>query len=128
MRFALFFMLMCGTAQACNNDLIQVKDWSIRPTDKKNSTISLEFASKSEKAIRMIDASAVFEDKLGEIILAFNLDRDVSLKLGASETTSRELWPNPKYDRLSKVAKDDIKAYVCVRGLVYDDGSKATFK
>ncbi|PQA72227.1 hypothetical protein [Brucella oryzae] len=128
MRFALFFMLMCGTAQACNEDLVRVNDWSIRPVDKENSTISLEFASKSEKAIRMIDASAVFEDKLGEIILSFNLDRDVSLKPGLAETTNRRLWPDPKYDRLSKLAKDDIKAYVCVRGLVYEDGSKETFK
>lgn len=128
MRFAVILMLMCGTAQACNDDLIQVQDWSIQSFDDKDNELSLKFASAGVKPIRMIDASAVFEDSLGEIILAFSLDRDADIQPGKSLTTTRTLFPNEKYDRLPKLNKEDVKAYVCTRGVVYEDGTKESFK
>nr|DAH62787.1 MAG TPA: hypothetical protein [Caudoviricetes sp.] len=128
MRFVVVFLLMCGTAHAaCNEDIVQVKEWSVSPAGEgQNLTIS--YVSKADKPIRMLDASAVFEDTLGKMILAFNLDRDGTITPGEQMSTERKLPKNDTYDRLKVVDHSDVKASVCVRGVVYEDGSKEGFK
>lgn len=128
MRFAVLFLLMCGTAHAaCNEDIVQVKEWSVAPSgDGQNLTLS--YVSNADKPVRMLDASAVFEDTLGKMILAFNLDRDGPLKPGEQVKAERRLPKGGSYDRMKTIEHSDVKASICVRGVVYDDGSKETFK
>ncbi len=128
MKFAVVFLLMCGTAHAaCNEDIIQVKEWSVAPSgDGENLTLS--YVSNADKPVRMLDASAVFEDALGKMILAFNLDRDGALKSGELIKAERRLPKGDSYDRLKTINHSDVKASICVRGVVYDDGTKEAFK
>ncbi|MDR2309788.1 MAG: hypothetical protein LBE54_02245 [Brucellaceae bacterium] len=124
--FALF--LMCGTANAaCNDQLLEFVSWSIKPLDADTNEMTAIFKSHAEKPIKMIDASAGYKDALGGRIGSFALERDVAIAPGGSHTETGR-WGQNTFERLLKLKPEEVTTSVCVRAVLYDDGTKETFQ
>lgn len=74
----------------------------------------------------MLDADFGFKDALGGHVAADTFDRDLEIAGGGSATTIRK-WPTT-FERLLKLKHEEVAAYACVRGVVYEDGTKEEFK
>ncbi|OMQ41677.1 hypothetical protein [Ensifer sp. 1H6] len=106
---------------ACNADLLSIDEWSDR-----NIEVTVTVNSRAQKPIRMLDADFGFKDVLGGHVAADTFDRDVEIAGGGSATTIRK-W-RTTFERLLKLKYDEVTAYACVRGVVYEDGTKEEFK
>lgn len=112
--------------QACNRELIEMIDYSITPVDEDTNRLITTFRSNAASTIRMIDASAGFIDALGGTIATFAMDRDISVPPGES-FEQEGLWGPHTFERLLDLKKDEVERFVCVRAVLYDDGSKEEF-
>lgn len=125
--FSLWMALTGGQAYAaCNADLLSVDDWSARRLDDQNIEVTVTVNSRAQKPIRMLDADFGFKDALGGHVAADTFDRDLEIAGGGSATTIRK-WPTT-FERLLKLKHEEVAAYACVRGVVYEDGTKEEFK
>ncbi|OMQ42076.1 hypothetical protein [Ensifer sp. 1H6] len=132
MRFmligAVVALLAAGNANAgCKSDLLSVSDWSVTVNAEEEAEVAVTLASSFKKPTRMIDASVVFEDTLGQRIGQVPADSDESLAVGAS-FDAHGSFSGTKLDRAAKLARNDVKVTTCVRGVVYEDGTKEEFK
>lgn len=122
-------LVLAGTApalSACNDDLLTISRWSIKPLDSHMNELSFTVRSSAGKGIRMVDAQLGFTDALGATIGPLEIDRDITIPAGGTFTGKR-VWGPFTIERLLKINADDITAYTCVRAVIYDDGSKETF-
>lgn len=111
---------------ACKTDLFTVSDWSYRDAGEEKVELVFTLQSSSVKPIRMIDAQFGLKDALGGTIGTAKLPRD--MKIAPNGTYSEtNLWAIKLFDRLLAVDRADITPFTCVRGVVYDDGSKELF-
>ncbi|MBX8802650.1 hypothetical protein HBA92_18090 [Ochrobactrum sp. MR28] len=126
---ALFaLLLMCGTASAaCNDQLIEFVSWSAKPDGDIATETTVVFRSNASKPIKMIDASAKYTDVLGGSIGSFALDRDVLINPGENYTETKR-WVGSSFDRLVNLKPEEVTTSVCVKAVLYRDGTKETFK
>ena len=124
--FGLWMALMGGQAfAACNADLLSVDDWSARLLDDRNMEVQIVVKSNAQKPIRMLDADFGFKDALGGHVAADTFERDIEIPASGSATTVKK-WPMT-FERLLKLKHEEVAAYACVRGVVYEDGTKEEF-
>ena len=128
-----FFVLAIGLSIAsgplmagCNESLLLLDTWKIEAIDSDTNRLTTDFTFTGDRPIRMLDASAGFRDILGERINSFALERDVSLTEGA---THQEVgrWGPYTFERLLDMNPDDVKPWVCVWAVVYQDGTVEKF-
>lgn len=116
-------------APQCNGSLeaVTMDSWSIQAVNDTENRLKTSFQNDLPKSIRMIDASAGFIDALGKTVGTFSLDRDISVQAG--EKFSQEgLWGPFTFERLLKLKHDEVDTFVCVRSVLYEDGSKEAFE
>lgn len=127
MRAILVLLLLSGTAHAgCNDTLLTFTDWSIKPLDAEANQITTTFKSNAERPIRMIDAKAGYFDALGAMVGSFELNRDASIRPGGTYAETKT-WGQNTFERLLTLKHDEVKTFVCVTAVLYDDGTKQTF-
>ncbi len=112
---------------ACNDDLLTISNWSIKPIDSHMNELSFTLRSSAEKGIRMLDAQVRFTDRLGATIGPLTIQRDVAIPASGSFTGTR-VWGPFTIERLLDVNAEDITAHTCVHAVVYDDGSTDVFE
>lgn len=125
---ALAFVALASSqaVAACNDTLLTVVDWTIRPVDARTNELSYTVKSNAGKDIRMIDGQLGFKDALGGHIGPLGLQRDAEIKAG-STFADKGLWGQHTFERLLKLKKDEVTPYTCVRAVLYDDGTKESF-
>lgn len=111
---------------ACKNDFLAVESWSFRDNGDGKVEIAFTLKPTESRAIRMLDATFGFNDKLGGELGAVRVTRDAAIAEGGSwaETVTR---PAKGFSRLLKVDKADVEPFACVRGVIYADGEVAKF-
>ncbi|WP_136685704.1 hypothetical protein [Falsirhodobacter xinxiangensis] len=121
---------MAFAQEACSNgkdDILLVTDYSSALADgsfMKELRLGVSVANVSDRSIRMVDGSIVFQDVLGRDILRIAFNPDMKIDAGGTvEQTG--IYSNL---RLADVAKEDVVISTCIRGLVYDDGEVEKFR
>lgn len=114
--------LMAG----CNESLLLIDTWKIEAIDSNTNRLTTDFEFMGDRPIRMLDASAGFKDILGEVIGSFALKRDVSLTEGAAHQEVGR-WGQYTFERLLDMNPNDVKPWVCVKAVVYQDGTIEKF-
>jgi hypothetical protein len=127
-NFLLAVLLTCSTypATACDDHLLTFSSWSIKAISADTNKITTVFKSHADKPIRMIDASAGYKDALGGVIGSFSLDRDVKIEPNDSYSETKT-WGPFTFERLLKLKHDEVTTFVCVKAVLYDDGTKQEF-
>lgn len=95
-----------------------------------NYKITLVLKNKSDKDIKLIDASVQFEDLLGSRIYGIKVSPDQSIPAGKTVTESGQYDVNqfmPEQARLGQMKKEDVKAILIVRKVVFTDNSIGEF-
>ncbi|QND60401.1 hypothetical protein [Mesorhizobium huakuii] len=127
MRALLTFLLLTGTAHAgCNDTLLSFTDWSIKPLDAEAFQITTTFKSNADKPIRMIEARAAYFDALGAMVGSFELNRDASIQPGGTYVETKT-WGKYTFERLLVLKHDEVRPFVCVIAVLFDDGTKQAF-
>lgn len=120
-----------GTAAAqapCSvgGDILQVADWSIEPIDDSTNSLSVTLKNTGTNNIRMVDGSVGFVDALGGQIASYKIDRDASIGAG-EEYSHTGRWGPFTFERLLKLRPEEIGTWVCVRSVLYEDGTIERF-
>lgn len=113
-------------ASGCNDVMLSVAEWSIRPASEGNVEITLRVRSNAPKQIRMLQGLAYFYDALDEPIGALPVGPDAIIPAGG-EYTEHRTWSDHLFGRLLKLRKQDVKTATCVKAVLYEDGTKETF-
>ena len=115
-----------ASCAGCADNVLTFDSWKIEPIDERTNLLTTEFTFVGAKPIRMLDASAGFGDVLGERIASFAIERDVSLAAGDKHTQVGR-WGQFTFERLLDVRPEDVEATVCVKAVVYQDGTVEKF-
>lgn len=131
-RFLILAMVISATpAWACNSDLISVQDDWTAANEVRNETtfthINVTYAYDGERPIRMIDGLIAVGDVLGGQLAVLWLNRDERMGEGDTSTISIATY-GPDLPRLAELDRDDVTFRTCVRGIVYEDGTRETFE
>lgn len=131
MRALLVMVMMAATPSwACNADLISVQEWEAVNESREDGTVSTHMTASyrydGNAAYRMIDATILFEDVLGQLIAVYRVDRDEALNAGETSSLSM-LSGGGSLHRLGDLDRDDIVVKTCTRAIVYEDGTRETF-
>jgi len=120
--------LFTSAAQAeCNASLLTFTGYSMRPLAAEAVEIATTFKSNASKPIRMLDAMATYRDALGASIGSFRLNRDVSIPVGGEYREVKKWGQFTHADRLPKLKPSEVSLSVCVKAVLYEDGTKETF-
>lgn len=125
----------------CNFDLAEQAGWAMSEPITENGArqdtyidIDFNFIWRADQPARMIDGYVEVEDVLGATIGNFELDRDVQLVPGEAFSKTLpgvrvgdERRQRNSFARLMRVHPDDVVLNVCIRGVVYEDGTVARF-
>lgn len=123
-------LLLAGPALSagCNAgspDTFTVLGWSAQPWPAGNgAVVTVSFNNNTGKILVGAEASALFFDSSDTAIGQFELPVDLSLPptgLGSATVEAGSLGP------LISAASDKVKALICVRKLVFEDGSSQQF-
>ncbi len=79
-----------------------------------------------DKPIRMVDAGVWFIDPLDRIVSGEGLEIDPDLKIPASAGNIAGMTVTG-FDRLVGAKQEDFTPRICVRAVLFDDGSKVSF-
>jgi len=123
---AAVIMVFSQPVVACNYDLVTLTDWEITPENDRLNILNTTFLFTGEREIRMIDASVRFSDILGGNIASFAMDRDLRIEPGA-EFNQTGRWGMYTFERLLDMEQADVETRVCVRGVIYVDGTSEVF-
>jgi hypothetical protein len=109
----------------CNTTLITLTEWQAVAAEG-GVKVDTSFSYNGDRPIRMMDAIVNIEDVLGEYIGTIGPNRDMHLTPGQtfSQTGTYRI---SLLGRLLTTNAADIVMSVCVRGVVYDDGTVAKF-
>lgn len=125
---ALFFLqptmaLAVECPNGANDRLVAVHDWDVLVQDAEagHTRIALELANEGEKGFRLIDATAFWEDALGERIADLPLDRDLTAAAGETFSFEAESF-SAGMMRVPDMHPEDVVIAVCIEGIVFDDG------
>ena len=128
MRTIVVLLLMTGVvhAQECPTgttaELIELSNWTAKE-DSYGARVEMFLSSNAAKDIRMIKGGVYFYDAFDDHIATLRLDPDQSIP-AQSEFEQRGSY---MVERLWKLHPEDVRANVCVEGVVFDDGSVQEF-
>lgn len=108
-------------------DLLSVTNWSIEAVDSTTNKLTVSITNESDKPVRMVDGSVGFIDALDKEIGRYEIDRDAEIPAGGQFEESGN-WGRFTFERLLTLRSDEVTAFACVSALLYDDGTKDTFK
>lgn len=119
---------LCGDR---NGDLLSLDSWSVEMVDDGYGAapkITVTASNRSDRNVRMVDASVIFEDALGGNVTNFALPRDIHLEADTS-LTEGGIYPGaPGMIRMAKSENpDDFNGAVCVNAVLFEDGEKQFF-
>lgn len=109
------------------SDLVHVEDWKITPLNSESNSLSIVLSNSFKKPIRMIDASLTFKDKLGESIGTLGLKRDININPN-EQFRQINTWGLNTFERLLELQKRDVETFVCVKSVIYEDGTVKKYK
>lgn len=132
--------LMAGAVAAeCRegrSDVIALTSWSVDKEevshfvlgDQTFITTTMDIESRADRPFRMIEGAVWFRDALDRHIVGFGLDPDLTLAPGeGAEYVRSSMGTQTEAARLYAAAHDDVRAFACVKGIVYDDGAVERF-
>lgn len=115
----------CGAGRP---DAVTVKAWDAHEDDTTlipSQAVDMTLVNNLQKGVRMIDATISYVDALGNIIgIAWPLKPDVEVTAGGE---FKQTGSYLKMERLLTVHHEDVSTVVCLKGVVYDDGTKESF-
>lgn len=120
-------MTTSAAAQVCHEgsaDIFHMTEWSAEQSGDHVTKVTIVYTNESPKTVDMVDATAWFDDALGDNIGGIRLDRDPQVAPDGSVTSTHNM---AGFQRLTKAKPDNISAYICVRSVLYDDGTKEEF-
>ncbi len=120
-------VLMATSAYgACKEDFFSIQDFSYHDAGEQNIELAFTLQSLSQKPVRMIDAQFGFKDALGGMVGSMKLQRDVKIdQSGAYAETGK--FSQKTFERLLNLDRADIVPFTCVKGVIYEDGTKEQF-
>ncbi|OOC51222.1 hypothetical protein [Brucella intermedia] len=124
---------VCGVANAksaCSSGddpAIKLHSWNAKKIDDATTEFVLSIETTFQKNVRMVDGYVSYSDVLGERMGAFEFPRDNALPARAKTPLTIKVG-SMVVPRILKVNADDVVADLCVKGVVYDDGTQETFK
>ena len=116
----------------CNYDLIGVAGWSATPTNAEHqflegsTRIEIRLTSAAPKITEMLEGAVELHDALDREIGRIKLDEDIRIVPGKNWVQSGSFMPSD-LDRLTRLRPEHVKARVCVRSVLYDDGTVERF-
>lgn len=127
-------LLMCGSAAAAEcrigtTEMLVLNDWAPLKQESAMMTrygASVSVVSNLPKATRMVRGHVSFEDVLGRDIIEF-LPIPDDAKILAGDVFSFDTLYGPSGERIMTVDKADVVGTVCLRSVVYEDGSVEQF-
>lgn len=149
MRFTLMIVMLAGPAYAadpCDRGMgpigspqpIELVSWAATQQDGRTENgmtfgpsvaLTLTYRNTLPEGIRMIEASARFQDALGGIIGGVYLPKDAEVAAGDMATVTLTLDPGMSpVARIASLAQEDVRAAICTTGIVQADGTVQTFK
>ncbi|MCW5735202.1 MAG: hypothetical protein KIS73_13800 [Enhydrobacter sp.] len=114
----------CG--RGATSDLLKLADWTIKPITADRNEMTETLVYSGSKNIRMIDGIIRYSDVLGGNIASKAIDRDASIEPG-KPYMQKGTWGPYTFERILKMNRSDVAVVVCVRAVVYADGTKETF-
>ena len=106
-------------ALACNTKIIEITDWLIRGKRPTERELFFQLTSNSERGMRSVDASLIVEDRNGNMFLSSFINRNIMIKSRGVFIMVDKLQADEAIDHMQK---SDLKAYVCTRSVVFEDG------
>lgn len=105
--------------------LLKVLSWEAHDEGDRVTTVVYTYENTSPKQIDMVKASLWFTDALGgQIGPGLVVDPDPKVAAGGKAEAD---WRGWGLERLLKVDKKNVAAQICVKSVLYDDGSKDDF-
>jgi hypothetical protein len=86
-------------------------------------TLTMRYKNAAAAPIKMVDGAVWFTDALGGSIGGWPVDRDAHIAPGAEHTN--DVLTREK--RFLDVAHEDITALLCVKAVLFEDGTKQEF-
>jgi hypothetical protein len=117
------WLIAGGSAQACNTDMLTVKDWSIVPAGAHTARLATIIQSNATQKFSIINASIVFEDGAGDMLFSSYIDQGLTL---APHETHGFQATITEMETLYHLRKQ-VKASVCLRALKYGNGHQQSF-
>lgn len=125
---ALLAAAIPAAAEDCfiGSDAVQVSGWSVETTSPNEQVVTLHLASSLPATTRMIDNFAGFRDALGNSVGFFSLPPDTRIPHD-QEIVITQSVSGGVLARLPDLKKDEVAAFFCLRGVVYEDGTVEKF-
>jgi len=120
---AVSVLIAGGSAQACNTDILIIKDWSIVPAGAHTARLATIIQSNAAQKITVLNASIVFEDAAGDMLFSSYIDRGLTV---APHETHGFQATITEMETLYHLRKQ-VKASVCLRSVKYGDGRQQSF-
>ena len=114
-----------GKCRSGSPDIVRLTSWKAAATPG-GADLTVEYENVSNKAVRMIDATAWFRDALGDSIGGASLKRDQQLQPGAKITETKRYAG--AFERLAVVRPQDVAAVACTSAVLFEDGETRDFK
>lgn len=149
MRYTLMMLLLAGPAYAadpCDRGMgpigspepVELVSWIATRQGPRTENgmkfgpsvvLTLTYRNALPEGVRMVDASARFQDALGAIIGGVYLPKDAAINAGETRDVTLELDPGiSPVARLADLDPQDVRAAICTTGVVLSDGTVRTFK
>lgn len=112
-------------------DALKLTDWNAEMKEGvigPYPSVKITFQNALSKEIRMTKASVWFADALGDTISGVEINKDIRLKPGQNQTQEFAMQGSVDFERLTKLEKRDAVGFVCVKAVVYEDGTKEEFQ
>jgi len=121
---ALVASLWPAAGLACNDTILALTGWDA-VKEGNGATLTLTFESHAAKPFRMIDAVVWFGDVLGpEVRDGVDVQRDLHLSPKETFTQQSSYAGMARY---ASIKHEDVTTEVCVRSVLYDDGTIERF-
>lgn len=131
MRWLILVMSMTTGAVAAecdtgNADILKVQEWDAADKGDRVVEINYTYMNTTAKQIDMVDAALWFTDALGKRVgVGAIVDPDPKVKAGDIAAAD---WKGWGLQRLPSIEKKNVTATICVRAVLYEDGTKETFE
>lgn len=103
--------------------ILKLEDWSAKP-DGAGTRITLRLALRGDKPVRMVDGKVSFYDALDGSVGSYPIDRDAHIAPG-KPYEQKDFYTK---GRLENLKHEEVTSKVCVYAVLYEDGTKETFK
>ena len=117
-------------AESCQQgsaNVMDVRFWSLRPIDGTNNRLTVIVRSKLSKPVILIDGQVGFDDPSGVEVGRYDIAQRTSIA-ALGTFSEMDVWGPFTFERLLKLPKSDVYAFVCVASVTYADGTTQQFE